>query len=673
MRRLLKKINTKLIIALLVVSIATPSSLLLLPKKTEAAGIPATACIAKFFGFAATSTSADVASTPGGVPVGQAGGTFQRAQTTGASQSNFIKDCVEHGFALAIAKMLLAEMTNEIVKWINSGFRGSPAFLSDPEKMFENLGDQIIGDFILGSPLAFLCSPFKIQVQLALLLNFKGGGFNQRAKCTLSQVIKNVDNFLLNFDQGGWTAWFSMTQVPTNNAIGSFLEAKSALGLQINGKSVMQKDMLNWGNGFLSYSTCDDGSISYGGVPIKKAPPATAAKKPAAAPADDNPFYSGPSQGGPVIQDAPASVAAAPKCTINTPGTIIQDQLKTTLGPAAGQLGLADDFDKILNALGSQLFQQFISSAKGLLAGKQDPSTGQSSKEVETWINKLKAQANKSGQKAQDSSDKIDQQAQDIVTATEAATPGDPDPAINLAMQKRIVSNSIVADHPASKANDGDTFNTEPSTDGDGNTFVGYTGYRSRPADPYAPFLMIDIGKDVTIGKVSVYPETNRNPLSLAAAAAALHFHVEIYEQDPTSVDPTTSQITVDSSQPHWRSESIAQDYRNVHDFKVPAQKGRFIIVQADVAGKEFNVAEVEIHSYAKPTITLVGQQVVTTPRNSTYVDAGATAKDNADLPLPVTVSNPVDVSNVGSYVVTYTATDSNGGTASTTRQVIVN
>jgi hypothetical protein len=64
------------------------------------------------------------------------------------------------------------------------------------------------------------------------------------------------------------------------------------------------------------------------------------------------------------------------------------------------------------------------------------------------------------------------------------------------------------------------------------------------------------------------------------------------------------------------------------------------------------------------PEITLNGEASVSIPANSVYTDAGAIAEDNIDGAVtPVATSN-VDTAVVGSYTVTYNATDRAGNAA---------
>jgi hypothetical protein len=72
------------------------------------------------------------------------------------------------------------------------------------------------------------------------------------------------------------------------------------------------------------------------------------------------------------------------------------------------------------------------------------------------------------------------------------------------------------------------------------------------------------------------------------------------------------------------------------------------------------------------PIITINGESVVTVMLGSTYTDAGATATDNVDGTITVTTTGSVNTSTVGTYTITYTATDAANNTATSSRVVIV-
>jgi len=72
------------------------------------------------------------------------------------------------------------------------------------------------------------------------------------------------------------------------------------------------------------------------------------------------------------------------------------------------------------------------------------------------------------------------------------------------------------------------------------------------------------------------------------------------------------------------------------------------------------------------PAITLNGDSSVTLTRGSSYSEAGATATDDVDGSVAVTVSGSVDTMSVGEYTLSYSATDSAGNTATLTRNVTV-
>jgi len=72
------------------------------------------------------------------------------------------------------------------------------------------------------------------------------------------------------------------------------------------------------------------------------------------------------------------------------------------------------------------------------------------------------------------------------------------------------------------------------------------------------------------------------------------------------------------------------------------------------------------------PIITILGGASVTSELGTSYADAGATAFDAFHGDTPVVSSGSVNSDAVGTYTITYTATDKSGNTATASRIVSV-
>ncbi|MEX2013420.1 MAG: hypothetical protein WD897_00695, partial [Parcubacteria group bacterium] len=228
--------------------------------------------------------------------------------------------------AITIAKVALEEILNATTDWINSGFEGNPAYATNPRQFFTNIADNIAGEFIAGSDLAFLCSPFQVQIRLALQRYHTQ---RRQFQCSLTKVVGNIEAFYDDFSQGGWDGWFSMTQNDANNPYGAYLEAKIELDSRVANALGIQREQLSWNSGFLSWSECV---------------------------AED-------SETGECRERGPTK----------TPGVVIESQLEGVLGSGVRQLELADELDELVSALFGQLLKQVVFGAQGLFSENSGP------------------------------------------------------------------------------------------------------------------------------------------------------------------------------------------------------------------------------------------------------------------------------------------------------------
>jgi hypothetical protein len=254
------------------------------------------------------------------------------------------------GFAMVLAQQIIDRMVQSTVKWAQSGFEGNPAYVTDPERYFTEIGDGVAGQFIAGSDLGFLCSPFQTQVRLALQVNYSRPSPFQ---CTLTDVVGNIEDFYENFEEGGWDAWFSMTQNESNNPYGAYLSAKIELDNRLASAVGLQQQQLDWDKGFLSWSECE----------VKNpAPFETVVTQTPNGPVNGtvhNPNHVPGKAEGECIKRGPTK----------TPGSVIQSQLNEVLPSGLEKLQVAQHIDQLISAFAAGLLQRYVFGPKGLFNG----------------------------------------------------------------------------------------------------------------------------------------------------------------------------------------------------------------------------------------------------------------------------------------------------------------
>ena len=80
----------------------------------------------------------------------------------------------------------------------------------------------------------------------------------------------------------------------------------------------------------------------------------------------------------------------------------------------------------------------------------------------------------------------------------------------------------------------------------------------------------------------------------------------------------------------------------------------------------------IETPDRTKPVITLNGKSSIELTQGTAYQELGATATDNRDGTVSVTITGTVNINSVGTYTITYTAKDKAGNKAKATRTVKV-
>ena len=246
----------------------------------------------------------------------------------------FLKETVYDCAAWVFANILLEQMTSDVVQYANTGFDGNPAYVDDPNKLYEDAANEVTGLFIDELGLDFLCSPFELDIRLAIASG-ANRNYRNRATCTLSDVVENMEDFIDgDFSQGGWKGWFELTQKPQNNPYGAYFEAQNELGSRIATRIEKERSFLEYGQGFRTNEEC----IRYEELD---------------GPPDPN-------------ADPSALQGRCLEWQVATPGATIKDRLSESLGSPQRRAEMADEVSEIIGALFAQLVTEALSGDGGL-------------------------------------------------------------------------------------------------------------------------------------------------------------------------------------------------------------------------------------------------------------------------------------------------------------------
>ena len=203
----------------------------------------------------------------------------QNTITARATAKLNIKETLD-GLAWAVAKQMVSSLTQSMVEWINSGFQGSPAFVTDLGGFLKDALDNAAGEYIksLGGIGEFICSPFKLDVQAALQVNYQNaqsGVPSGANSCKLTGIEDNIKNFLGGTTQD-WGQWVQVSSNPQNTPYGAYLEAESKLNVHLKNEAGKQLTLLDWASGWKSLQVCEgpNGIVSH----KTPCPPGTHAK-----------------------------------------------------------------------------------------------------------------------------------------------------------------------------------------------------------------------------------------------------------------------------------------------------------------------------------------------------------------------------------------------------------
>ena len=266
------------------------------------------------------------------------------------NSASVTKEYILDTLAWEVANLAIESITASTVNWINSGFQGSPAFVTDLNQNLRGVEDAIAARFFASlSEQELHTTPFQDKVldavRLGYYLRTSPESFYTRYPSMLGAVSPDPESFLAgNFEQGGWNAWFETVMNPYSNPITAQYAINQELEGAVAKATGTRLQELSWNRGFLQWCG-DEISAEEDAAEI-------------------------PSLGQGQQDQCVGKVT-------RTPGVVIQERLDDALGAGMERLTVADDFNEIIGALLNQLALQVLGGGNGGgLTGASRPSSG---------------------------------------------------------------------------------------------------------------------------------------------------------------------------------------------------------------------------------------------------------------------------------------------------------
>ena len=268
-------------------------------------------------------------------PVIEIGPAVVAASATAVAQGSIaLKEFTLDGIAFMIGKAIISSLIGSLIKWVNSGFKGKPAFVQDIKRFLLEAADRGAGEYInsLGGIGSFICSPFQLDIQIALAVQYQQAReYDEPDECRLSGIVDNLENFYNGtFSESSLEDFITITSSPEKyTPYGQLLTAQTNMRVRLANEKNQVLTEADWGGGFLSGKICQ------------------------------------------VIE---GSKGPRESCTISKPGQVIASSLNKALGAGQDELVAADEINELVAALIGQLANQAITGAAGLLG--LTPGTG---------------------------------------------------------------------------------------------------------------------------------------------------------------------------------------------------------------------------------------------------------------------------------------------------------
>lgn len=316
----------------------------------------------------------------------------KRAQAfLGIADFGFTIDVVQEAIKITInaaahtlQRMIVQQLVQSTVTWANSGFEGNPQYSVNLKQDIQNVANNSATAFItnLGQNPNLLCSPFRANITISLKNYYTPTSSFQ---CTFTGIAANLTNFYNNFSNGGWDTWYQVTQVPQDNPYQVYVDATQQIDTKVSASVDIANKKFQANSGFLDVASCAQKN------PDQATMDRINAWRNGSNPSDsqagsqgymlyqddtDSASLKQNQAGGYILYnpDIPAGNCIA-RGDVQTPGTVIANQINSTIHSPLDQLVNAKDWDEVVSALVAGLTKRIFTSATGLFT-KGNPTAG---------------------------------------------------------------------------------------------------------------------------------------------------------------------------------------------------------------------------------------------------------------------------------------------------------
>lgn len=218
--------------------------------------------------------------------------------------------------AKGLANKAMITMTNKTIGWVNTGFDGNPLYVRDIDNYLKTIRNQQIAKFLPDTQNSDPIFGNALRSIITKQVTGKTDGLLNKTKKTPEAVA--YTKFTNDFTQGGWGALLNTS----NNPLSAIFRESNNLNNKLQNQVTNTRGELNRNSGFLDVRKC-------------------------------------------IETDKEDSTKCARYSTI-TPGSVIADQLGTTLGSTFRQLEAVDEINEVVSGFFNKLVDGLFKKNTGL-------------------------------------------------------------------------------------------------------------------------------------------------------------------------------------------------------------------------------------------------------------------------------------------------------------------